>query len=109
MYNRYQKPRNDRRAGICGVLSRRVVRAAARLFCAGFLGVAVLFSSVTASAAPSDGSRRGAPASPAFSTPVDGDRIIFGSIGEASNLIPYLTSDSASHEVADLLYVAPCA
>lgn len=37
----------------------------------------------------------------------DGDRIIFGSIGEASNLIPYLTSDSASHEIADMLYVAP--
>ena len=33
----------------------------------------------------------------------DGDRIILGSIGEASNLIPYLTSDSASHEIADML------
>lgn len=40
-------------------------------------------------------------------TPVFGDRIIFGSIGEASNLIPYITADSASHEVADLLFVAP--
>ena len=39
--------------------------------------------------------------------PTDGDRILLGSIGEASNLIPYLTSDSASHEVADMLYVAP--
>ncbi|MDR2820452.1 MAG: ABC transporter substrate-binding protein, partial [Desulfovibrio sp.] len=39
--------------------------------------------------------------------PVFGDRIIFGSIGEASNLIPYITTDSASHEVADLLFVAP--
>ncbi|MBD5641780.1 MAG: peptide-binding protein [Desulfovibrio sp.] len=37
----------------------------------------------------------------------DGDRIIFGSIGEASNLISYLSTDSASHEVADLLFVAP--
>ena len=37
----------------------------------------------------------------------DGDRIVFGSIGEASNLIPYLTSDSASHEIADMLYIAP--
>lgn len=36
-----------------------------------------------------------------------GDRIIFGTIGEASNLISYLTSDSASHEIADLLFVAP--
>ena len=41
-------------------------------------------------------------------TPVaDGDRIIFGSLGEASNLIPYLTSDAPSHEVADLLYISP--
>lgn len=39
--------------------------------------------------------------------PAYGDRIIFGSIGEASNLIPYLSSDSSSHEVADLLFVAP--
>ncbi|BAV92214.1 peptide-binding protein [Candidatus Desulfovibrio trichonymphae] len=36
-----------------------------------------------------------------------GDRIIFGSVGEASNLIPYLSTDSASHEVADLIFVAP--
>ncbi|MDD2967691.1 MAG: peptide-binding protein [Desulfovibrionaceae bacterium] len=39
--------------------------------------------------------------------PVDGDRIVFGSIGEASNLIPYITADSASHEIADLLYISP--
>lgn len=36
-----------------------------------------------------------------------GDRIIFGTLGEASNLISYLSTDSASHEVADLLFVAP--
>ena len=42
-----------------------------------------------------------------WGSPVDGGRILFGSIGEASNLIPYLTADSASHEVADLIYVAP--
>lgn len=39
--------------------------------------------------------------------PVDGGRIFFGTIGEASNLISYLTTDSASHEVAELLFVAP--
>jgi len=39
--------------------------------------------------------------------PSDGGSIFFGTIGEASNLIPYLTSDSASHEVAELIYVAP--
>lgn len=35
-----------------------------------------------------------------------GDRIIFGTIGEASNLISYLSTDSASHEVADLIFTA---
>ncbi len=36
-----------------------------------------------------------------------GDRIVFGTIGEASNLIPYISTDSASHEVAEMLFVAP--
>jgi peptide/nickel transport system substrate-binding protein len=39
--------------------------------------------------------------------PVPGGRIIMAVIGEPSNLIPQLSSDSASHEVADLLYVSP--
>lgn len=43
----------------------------------------------------------------ADTTPAYGDRIIFGSIGEASNLNPYLSSDSSSHEIANLLFVAP--
>ncbi len=38
--------------------------------------------------------------------PVDGGRIVMAVIGEPSNLIPPLASDSASHEVADLLYVS---
>lgn len=46
-------------------------------------------------------------ASEAASGAAFGDRIIFGSIGEASNLIPYMSTDSASHEVADLIFVAP--
>ena len=33
-----------------------------------------------------------------------GDAIIVGSIGEASNLIPILASDSASHDIASLIY-----
>ena len=41
------------------------------------------------------------------SAPEYGGRIIMGSIGEASNLIPYLASDSASAEVASFLYAAP--
>ncbi len=36
--------------------------------------------------------------------PAYGDAIIFGSIGDASNLIPFLASDSASHQIGDLVY-----
>ena len=39
--------------------------------------------------------------------PVPGGRIIMAVIGEPSNLIPPLASDSASHDVAELLYVSP--
>lgn len=52
-------------------------------------------------------SHAGADEEKSILAPADGDLILLGSIGEASNLIPYLTADSASHEVADLLYVAP--
>ncbi len=40
-------------------------------------------------------------------TPVRGGRILMGSIGEPSNLIPYMASDSASAEITELLFVAP--
>ncbi|GAB4437902.1 MAG: peptide-binding protein [bacterium] len=33
-----------------------------------------------------------------------GDFLILGTIGDASNLIPFLASDSASHQVAELIY-----
>ena len=36
--------------------------------------------------------------------PSYGDTIIVGSIGDASNLIPMLASDSASHEISGLIY-----
>lgn len=36
--------------------------------------------------------------------PAYGDTIVEGSIGQVSTLIPQLASDSASHEVADLIY-----
>ncbi|QLA18876.1 peptide-binding protein [Desulfolutivibrio sulfoxidireducens] len=48
-----------------------------------------------------------ASASPDPGPPVTGDRIIEAMLGDATNLIPPLSSDSASHEVADLIYVAP--
>ncbi len=38
--------------------------------------------------------------------PSTGGRIVLGSIGEPSNLIPPLASDGASHEIAGYLYVA---
>ncbi len=47
----------------------------------------------------------GGGASPAG--PVPGGRLVQATIGEPSNLIPPLASDGPSHEVADLLYVAP--
>jgi peptide/nickel transport system substrate-binding protein len=37
-------------------------------------------------------------------TPDYGDTIVTGSIGEATNLIPMLSSDSASHEVSGLIF-----
>ena len=46
-------------------------------------------------------------AAAALGEPVTGGRIVMATIGEPSNLIPPLASDSASHEVADLLYVSP--
>ena len=44
---------------------------------------------------------------PSDAQPVTGSHLIMGSIGEPSNLIPYLASDSASAEVAGLLYTSP--
>jgi peptide/nickel transport system substrate-binding protein len=43
----------------------------------------------------------------AVGEPEYGGRIIMGTIGEASNLIPPLASDAPSHEISSLLYVAP--
>ncbi|MFI3270501.1 MAG: ABC transporter substrate-binding protein [Pseudomonadota bacterium] len=40
-------------------------------------------------------------------TPEKGGHIVMGSIGEPSTLIPFLATDSASHEIASMLFVAP--
>lgn len=58
-----------------------------------------------ASPAPSSSVASATPC--AKEVPVNGDRLLLGSIGEPSNLIPYLSSESASHEIGGLLYVAP--
>jgi peptide/nickel transport system substrate-binding protein len=48
-----------------------------------------------------------APATPAApERPERGDRLVTGTIGEPSNLIPMLATDSPSHEVGGLLYVS---
>ncbi len=37
-------------------------------------------------------------------TPAYGDALVIGSIGDASNLIPLLASDTSSHDIASLVY-----
>jgi len=55
--------------------------------------------------------RASAPAPSAHSaepgSPEQGGRLVEATIGEPSNLIPPLATDSSSHEVADLVYVSP--
>jgi len=55
-------------------------------------------------AACSSGEQKALPAPTAISSPVTGDSIVEGTIGEASTLIPILASDSASHAVAGQVY-----
>ncbi|CAG0995383.1 partial Oligopeptide-binding protein AppA, partial [Geobacteraceae bacterium] len=64
----------------------------ARLFCC----LAALFTLVSCSGGtpPADLPRRGA------GVPAHGDALVVGTIGEPSNLIPLLASDSSSHDVA---------
>ena len=46
----------------------------------------------------------GVPAGSGAAEPAHGDILVEGSIGDASNLIPLLTSDSTSHEIAGLVF-----
>ncbi|MDO4839878.1 MAG: peptide-binding protein [Desulfovibrionaceae bacterium] len=39
--------------------------------------------------------------------PQSGGRLVLGTIGEPSNLNPYISMDSASHDVADSIFVSP--
>jgi peptide/nickel transport system substrate-binding protein len=61
-----------------------------------------LFFLMSAAAQP-----RAVSASPAADAPVYGDAMLRGMLGEPSNLIPYLSSDSASSEVYGNFFVAP--
>lgn len=64
----------------------------ARLFCC--LAALVTLVSCSGGTPPAELPRRGA------GTPAYGDALVVGTIGEPSNLIPLLASDSASHDVA---------
>ena len=46
-------------------------------------------------------------AAPGDEKPEQGGRITMATLGEPSNLISVLSTDSASHEVASLIYVSP--
>lgn len=63
--------------------------------------IALLVLTVTA-CGPKEPGR--APAGSAAATPAYGDILVEGSIGDASNLIPLLASDSTSHEIAGLIF-----
>lgn len=75
-------------------------------FClALFSGLAV--QSVPVFAAAADSAAAQTPAAQGEETPMYGGNLVFGSIGEPSNLNPYISTDSASHEVSDLIFIAP--
>ncbi len=61
----------------------------------------ILFLAV---AACSPDEQRRAPAGSAAATPAYGDIMVEGSIGDASNLIPLLATDSTSHEIAGMVF-----
>lgn len=46
----------------------------------------------------------GTPCPPSRGQPTSGDLLIQGSIGDASNLIPMLASDSSSHDISGLIF-----
>ncbi|MCJ7795932.1 MAG: ABC transporter substrate-binding protein, partial [Thermoleophilia bacterium] len=66
------------------------------LACIALLGLTV------AACGPKEPGR--APAGSAAATPAYGDILVEGSIGDASNLIPLLASDSTSHGIAGLIF-----
>ncbi|MFZ4439223.1 MAG: peptide-binding protein [Syntrophales bacterium] len=66
------------------------------LICIALFGMAVM------SCGPKEPGR--APAGSAAETPAYGDILVEGSIGDASNLIPLLASDSTSHGIAGLIF-----
>jgi peptide/nickel transport system substrate-binding protein len=83
-----------------------------KVFCAAMLVMVVFFSAACGSDEKPE--RRGSASEQAEPLPGEekmqpqyGGRIIMGTIGEPSNLIPPLATDGSSHEVAAYFYVAP--
>jgi peptide/nickel transport system substrate-binding protein len=68
-----------------------------------FFGLAVLFGLVGLAALLGLAGR----ATAGEERPEYGDILVYGMLGEPSNLLPYLSSDTASGEVAGQFYVAP--
>jgi peptide/nickel transport system substrate-binding protein len=76
-----------------------------RLFCRLGASACLLLFSPFRLAAALRGGKADAAGDPA--SPARGDRIIFGGIAEASNLIGCLATDSASHEICSQIFVSP--
>jgi peptide/nickel transport system substrate-binding protein len=64
--------------------------------------VMLLFALVVAACSPEEQKRT--PAGSAAAAPVYGDIMVEGAIGDASNLIPLLSSDSTSHGIAGMIF-----
>ncbi len=65
---------------------------------------AIIIISVLLSACGGGGEEHADVEMPSADIPAYGDIIVEGSIGDASNLIPILSSDSTSHEIASLIF-----
>jgi peptide/nickel transport system substrate-binding protein len=63
--------------------------------------ISVLLALAAACSRPEGNARRTAAAD---APPAYGDILVDGSIGDASNLIPILASDSASHDISGLVF-----
>jgi len=85
--------------------SRRLRRLTGRIFC--WICLFVLSGCGDDPRPSEEEPVKPAAVQPSGEGPDYGGRILMGSIGEPSNLIPYLSSDSASSQVTSLLYTAP--
>ena len=75
---------------------------------AAWLVACLLLAACSSSNAPSSPSRTATGTTPQATTagkPAVGDRLISASSGDASNLIPMIAGDAASHDIADQLYL----